>query len=145
MLHGYLQLHALFREAREKKGVLLRVKGWSKRDDERWRVDGDGGRQGGRKRAQGKWNRGCEISGLMEDKRGKVILNGSLVSLMKRCQNVFGSHCLHYCPQTRMPSGTICHKNPFSVFFAESLTLSHCHGSSTMPRQHGFYPKMRLS
>lgn len=28
---------------------------------------------------------------------------------------------------------------------SDSLSLSLCHRSSTMPRQHGFYPKMRLS
>ena len=28
---------------------------------------------------------------------------------------------------------------------SDSPSLSHCHGSSTMPRQHGFYPEMRLS
>lgn len=98
----------------------------SKRDDEgesrmMEMAEGRGKDNAGEKRS-----RGCEIWGLMEDKRGEVIRNcrlGSLASLMKRCQNVFGSHWLHYCPQTRISSGTICHKTPSKFLLAEYLTL----------------------
>jgi len=95
-MSGYLWLHTLCREGREMEGVVLRVKGWSRVN---WWASVTTRESRLREMAEGreKDNAGkngtecCEISGLMEDKRGKVILNGSLASLMKRCQMYLGA------------------------------------------------------
>lgn len=68
----------------------------------------------------------AKFSNCMENTMSKVIRNcrvGSIASLIKRCQDVFGCRCLRYCPQIQMPSWTICHENPSSVFLSDSLSL----------------------
>ena len=137
MLCGYLRLYIHFRQREERDMQDVRDEGCSGGGEAEW----TGGQAWcwGRERGLmemaegrgeimqgGKEKKRLCFWGRMEDKRDKIIWKcglGSLPSLMKRCQNVFGSHCLHYCPQSQIPSGTICHKNPSSVFLAESLTL----------------------
>lgn len=128
------------------RGVSVRVKVWSRVS---WRgsvEDAHGRRQkaeeklmqwGGKKRSIG-----CEMSGRMEVGRSysdsayeprrwrdaKIDL-GAIVCIIAQRHGYRAGPSV-----TRIPRRWV----------AASLPLSHCHGSS-MPRQHGFYPKMRLS